>query len=72
MNFVAPAPTLQVSPVSRRTRARRSAAICAGGPNSRTAPATSRNASSIESGSTTGVTSWKIRITSAEASRYFS
>ncbi len=61
--FVAATPMLQVSPVSAFTRARRSRAIVPGLPHRRRAPRTSRKASSIERGSTSGVTSWKIAIT---------
>ena len=43
------------------------AAIASGGPNSRRAPATSRNASSSDSGSTSGVTSRKIAMTALDA-----
>ena len=41
----------------------------AGRPNSLVAPATSRNASSTDSGSTSGVTSRKIAMMAAEAAR---
>ena len=55
--FVAAAPTEARRPVSRWMRSRSRVPICQGVPSSRRAPATSRNASSIESGSTSGVTS---------------
>ena len=66
-NLVAATPTEQVMPCSScdgvAERARRSAP---GEPSRRTAPDTSRNASSSESGSTTGVTERKVSITAAE------
>ena len=67
MNFVDATPTEQVSRCSSKIRRRMPAAISAGRPSSRTAPATSRNASSSESGSTSGVTSRKIAMTAREA-----
>lgn len=69
-NFVDAAPTEHVSPVCAFTRSRSRAAISPGEPNSRLAPDTSRNASSIESGSTSGVNSRKISMTCWDASRY--
>ena len=60
---VAATPTEQVIPCSSATRARIDSAMSAGGPSRRTAPLTSRNASSIDSGSTRGVTCRKISIT---------
>lgn len=68
-NLLGATPTEQVSPCSAVTRARIRRAMAAGGPNNRRAPVTSRNASSRESGSTSGVTSRKIRITASEAAR---
>ena len=65
--FVAATPTLQTRPVSARTRARSIRAISPGEPQRRRAPDTSRNASSIDRGSTSGVTSWKIDITWRES-----
>ena len=55
-NLVVATPTEQVSPYWSRTLARIRRAMLAGGPSRRMAPATSRNASSRESGSTSGVT----------------
>jgi len=55
-NLQAAMPAEAGSSSSRAMRARRSAAIFAGGPNSPTDPVTSRNASSSERGSTRGVT----------------
>ena len=57
-------------PTSSRTRARSRAAISGGVPANRSIPRTSRNASSIDSGSTTGAVSRKIRNTSRDASTY--
>ena len=54
-NFVGATPTEHVTPTSRSTSARIFAAISAEEPNSIVAPATSRNASSSEIGSTKGV-----------------
>ena len=54
-NFVEAMPTEQVMPCSSCTRARSSRPISTGRPRRRTAPETSRNASSSESGSTCGV-----------------
>ena len=53
----------------RRSGARMPRAIAAGRPSSRWAPATSRNASSSESGSTSGVTSRKIAMTARGGGR---
>ena len=60
-NFVGATPTEQVSPSSSSTRRRMAAAMCPGRPCSRVAPETSRNASSSDSGSTSGVTSRRMR-----------
>jgi hypothetical protein len=67
-NLVEATPTEQVMPCSSWTRSRICSAITAGGPSRRTAPETSRNASSRLSGSTTGVTSRKIAMTRRETS----
>ena len=67
--LVAAAPTLQVMPTSSSTRRRISAATCPGVPHRRRAPETSRNASSIESGSTSGVMLRNTSITCADVSR---
>ena len=69
-NFVAATPTEQVIRCSSATRSRSSRAISAGGPSRRTAPATSRKASSRLSGSTAGVTDRKISMTPRETSAY--
>ncbi|GAB3984741.1 hypothetical protein GCM10027615_72970 [Plantactinospora veratri] len=66
-NLVGATPTEQVSPSCSATRDRISRAISAGRPSSLRAPATSRNASSSERGSTSGVTSRRISITAREA-----
>ncbi len=67
-NFVDATPTEQVMPCSSWTRERMSSAMTAGGPSRRTAPETSRNASSRLSGSTSGVTSRNTAMTPAETS----
>ena len=67
-NFVAATPTEQVICCSSATRLRMRVAIAAGLPSRRTAPATSRNASSRLSGSTYGVIDRKISITPRETS----
>jgi hypothetical protein len=70
-NLVDATPTEQVIPWAASTRARMSAPIRAGvTPNRRSAPDTSRNASSRLSGSTSGVMSRKIDMTPLEASWY--
>jgi len=56
-NLVVATPTEQVRPYCSRTLALISRAMAAGGPSRRMAPLTSRNASSWDSGSTSGVTS---------------
>ncbi len=66
-NLVGATPTEQVSCNSSTTRRRIAAAMSAGRPAARTLPRTSRNASSRESGSTSGVTSRRIAITCADA-----
>ena len=68
--LVAATPTLHVSPVRSLTRIRRSRAILPGLPHSRRAPRTSRNASSIDRGSTSGVISSKIAMTWRDISVY--
>ena len=70
MNFVGATPTEHGSRCSSRTRRRMSSAIPAGRPSNRCAPDTSRNASSRDSGSTSGVTSRKIRMTARDAAVY--
>ena len=65
-NLLAATPTEQVMPCSSATRLRISSPIAAGGPSRRTAPETSRNASSRDSGSTSGVTSAKTAMTPRE------
>ena len=57
-------------PCSSATRSRISWPISAGRPSRRTAPATSRNASSSDSGSTSGVTERKTSITPADTVEY--
>ncbi len=68
-NLVEAAPIEQVRPVSESTRARMLRAITSGLPRRRRAPATSRNASSMLSGCTSGVTSRKMPMTRREYSR---
>ena len=63
-------PTEQVMPCCSRTWARMSSAIRAGEPSLRSAPDTSRNASSSDSGSTSGVTARKTAMTSLDTSPY--
>ena len=67
-NFVGATPTEQVMPCSSATRARIHSPIQAGRPSRRRAPETSRNASSSDSGSTSGVTDRKTAITPADTS----
>ena len=64
--LVAATPIEQVSPVSDCTRSRIVHAISAGLPCRRRAPDTSRNASSIDSGSTSGVICSKMPMTCLE------
>jgi hypothetical protein len=54
-NFVRATPTVIARPTSASTARRKPAAISTGGPAMRRRPATSRNASSIDSPSTRGV-----------------
>ena len=54
-----PTPTEQASDSRSCTWRRMSAAMSSGGPSSRRAPVTSKNASSSPIGSTVGVTSWR-------------
>ena len=65
-NLVAAAPTEQTRPVSARTRCLSRAATWTGEPITRPAPDTSRNASSIPSRSTEGVSSSQIAKTCFE------
>ena len=67
-NFVRATPTVIGNPTSRSTSARRRDAIAAGVPAIRHRPPTSRNASSIDSPSTSGVTSWNTSNTALLAS----
>ena len=69
IDFVGPTPTEHGSPSSERTRMRIAAPIAGGSPKSCTAPPTSRNASSSDSGSTSGVTSRSTAIRWSETSR---
>ena len=69
-NFVRAMPTVIGSPTSSRTRRRSRAAISRGDPAIRRMPRTSRNASSIEMPSTSGVVSSKISNTALLASEY--
>ena len=59
-------PTEQVMPCSSAIRARICSAMAYGDPSRRTDPDTSRNASSIDSASTSGVTWRKVSITDGE------
>ncbi len=63
-NLVEATPTDRHSPLSASTRRRMVAAIAAGAPSMRRAPATSMNASSIDSCSTSGEIDARIAITS--------
>jgi hypothetical protein len=65
-NLQGATPTEQVMPCCCWTWARMRAAISAGDPSRRSAPETSRNASSSASGSTSGVTAPKMDMTSLE------
>ena len=67
-NFVRATPTVIGSPTSSSTRARSRTAISSGVPAIRRSPRTSRNASSIDSPSTSGVVSRKIANTALLAS----
>ena len=69
-NFVRATPTVIGSPTSSSTRRCSRAAISDGEPASRSSPRTSRNASSIESPSTSGVVSSKTSNTALLASEY--
>jgi hypothetical protein len=71
-NFVGATPTEQMTPTSRSTSARIFAAMAAGSPNSVVAPPTSRNASSSESGSTSGVYDSRTSRKRFECARYAS
>ena len=70
-SFVVATPTLAVSPTSSRTAALIRRAIASGGPNSASDPATSRNASSIETCSRSGVKRPRISMTRRLSRRYF-
>ena len=63
---VAATPTEQVMPCSSWTTARRCSAIASGLPSRRADPRTSRNASSRETASTSGVTRRKVSITARD------
>ena len=63
--FVRATPTDKGRPISSRTRRRMASAISVGAPKRWTTPATSRNASSIDTRSTRGVKSWKTDTTSS-------
>ena len=67
-NLVRATPTVIGSPTSSRTRRRSRSAISTGVPAKCSMPRTSRKASSIESASTTGAVSSKIRKTALLAS----
>ena len=69
-NFVRAIPTVIGSPTSSSTLRRSLAAIASGGPASRSSPRTSRNASSMESPSTSGVVSSNNAKTALLASEY--
>jgi len=70
-NLMGATPTEQVMPCCSLTCALTSSAIWAGVlPSLRSAPATSRNASSSDSGSTSGVIARKMAMTSLETSPY--
>ena len=69
-NFVGATPTEQVMPCSSAIRARIHSPIQAGRPSRRQAPPTSRNASSMDSGSTSGVIDRNTAITPADTSAY--
>ena len=68
MNFEGAIPTEQVMPSSFSTRARIAVAISRPVPSNLRAPVTSRNASSSEIGSTSGVYEAKICITRSDIS----
>ena len=67
-NFVGATPTEQVIPCSSAMRARIHSPIQPGRPRRRRAPDTSRNASSSDSGSTSGVTDRNTAMTPADTS----
>ena len=69
-NFVGATPTEQVTPCSSAMVSRSAAAMSAGEPSRRWAGATSRKASSRESGSTYSVTEPKVAMTEAEIRAY--
>ena len=66
-NFVRAMPTVMGRPTRSRTSLRSRAAICTGVPETRRSPPTSRNASSTEIGSTSGVVSRKTSNTASLA-----
>ncbi len=65
-NFVEAIPTEQVIPCSSAMVSRSSWAMRAGGPSRRSAPDTSRKASSSDIGSTRSVTDRKVAMTASE------
>jgi hypothetical protein len=67
-NFVPATPTEQVIPCSSKTRARMYSPISAASPSRRPAPDTSRKASSMLSGSTSGVIDRNKAMTERETS----
>ncbi len=67
-NLFGAMPTEATSPTSARIRALMARPITAAGPNSRWQPVTSRNASSIESGSISGVKAAKTAKTCSDTS----
>ncbi len=69
-NLFTAMPTEQVMPCCSATLARISAPMAAGGPSRRKAPDTSRNASSSDSGSTSGVIVRKMPMTSFDTAPY--
>ena len=69
-NFVAATPTEMGRPTCSRTSRRSRSAIALGKPDTRRRPATSRKASSIESGSTSGVVLSNTSKTARLASTY--
>ncbi len=69
-NLFGPIPTVIARPASRRTSAFRRAPVACGGPNRRSVPDMSRNASSTEICCRCGVNRSRIAITRRETSRY--
>ena len=70
-SLVVATPTLAVRPTSPRTASLIRRAIASGGPKSASLPATSRNASSIETCSSSGVKRPRISMTRRLSRRYF-